>query len=95
LSRSALTLAQLFPASVGDAPKHTLMSILPELERAAQDLEAELEQLESEETRLLQTARQTVGDLSDLRYGRLSNPQLRDQVIEGLQSVQETCKAKS
>jgi len=72
-----------------------MMSILPELESAAEDLEAELQLLEAEEAQLLQSVQQTVGNLSDLRYGRLSNPQLRDQVIQGLHSVQETCKKKS
>lgn len=70
-------------------------SVLPEMESAAQDLEAELRLLEAEEARLLASVKQTVGGLSDLRYGRLSNPQLRDQVVQGLQSVQETCKKTS
>jgi len=72
-----------------------LESVLPEMESAAQDLEAELRLLEAEEARLLASVKQTVGGLSDLRYGRLSNPQLRDQVVQGLQSVQETCKKTS
>jgi len=77
------------------SPKHSLLSALPELESAAQDLEAEIQRLEDEEAQLLQTAQQTVGSLSDLRYGRLSNGELRQQILEGLQNVRETCERKT
>jgi len=58
-------------------------------------VEAELQRLEAEEAQLLESAKQTVGNLSDLRYGRLSNSKLREQVLEGLQNVQETCERKT
>ena len=58
-------------------------------------MEAELQRLEAEEAQLLESAKQTVGNLSDLRYGRLSNSKLREQVLEGLQNVQETCERKT
>ena len=35
---------------------------------------------------------QTVGGMSDLRYGRLGNSQLREQVLDGLADLQATCK---
>ncbi len=72
-----------------------MYSILPELESAARDLEAELGSLEAEEARLLESVKQTVGGLSDLRYGRFSNPELRDQAMEGLRHVRETCEKKT
>ncbi|CAK7206213.1 hypothetical protein SEUCBS139899_009000 [Sporothrix eucalyptigena] len=75
-----------------DSSPHTLTSIVPELDAAIHDLEAEVQQLEEEEARLLALVQQSIGNLSDLRYGRLANPQLRDQVLEGLQNVQATCE---
>lgn len=57
-------------------------------------MDSEVQQLEEEESRLLQQLKQTVSSLSDLRYGRFSNSELRDQVLEGLADVQETCKRR-
>lgn len=74
--------------------KHDIHSIIPELDSSAEELNAAIESLEKEEAELLQSIKQTVGSMSDLRYGRLSNGQLRKQVLEGLQIVQETCKTK-
>ena len=59
------------------------------------DVEAEVAQLEREEAALLESLRQTVGGMSDLRYGRFGNGQLRDGVIEGLKEFQEACDAKT
>ena len=70
------------------------MTILPDMESAADDLEETIQKLEEEEARLLESVKQTVGDMSDLRYGRLSNPKLRDEVLEGSQEFQEACKDK-
>ena len=69
--------------------------MLPELEDAARDVEAELRGLEEEEAALLESARQTVGNMSDLRYGRLENANLRTEVLDGLQGLQEACKQKT
>ncbi|PSR75296.1 Cnl2/NKP2 family protein-domain-containing protein [Coniella lustricola] len=75
------------------AKRHNIRSIIPELDSAADELEAAAKRLEDEEAELLQSIKQTVGSLSDLRYGRLSNAQLSKQVLDGLQTVQETCEA--
>ena len=69
----------------------SLISTVGALGSAVEDVEAEVRLLEEEEAQLLQTVQQAVGSLSDLRYGRLANPQLRDQVLEGLDNVQATC----
>ena len=58
-------------------------------------MEAEIKKLEQEEAELLESVRQVVGEMSDLRYGRLSSSTLRETVIDSLNSVQETCKKKS
>lgn len=59
-----------------------------------EELDATIQDLEKEEAELLQDIKQTVGGMSDLRYGRFSNSQLGKQVIDGLQVVQETCELK-
>lgn len=71
--------------------KHNINSIIPELDSSVEELDAAIQSLEKEEAELLQSIQQTVGSMSDLRYGRLSNGQLRKQVLEGLQNVQDTC----
>ncbi|KAL2132374.1 hypothetical protein VTI74DRAFT_3884 [Chaetomium olivicolor] len=73
--------------------KHTLATILPDMEGAIGELEAELQLLEEEEAALLASVKQTVGAMSDLRYGRLANAQLPEQVLDGLADLQEICKA--
>lgn len=86
---------QLYGASSGAlAEKHNINSIVPELDSAVEELDAAIRDLEQEEANLTRTIQQTVGSLSDLRYGRLSNGQLRKQVIEGLETVQQTCQAR-
>ncbi|KAF6800179.1 Cnl2/NKP2 family protein [Colletotrichum sojae] len=85
----------LFGASEPSNPKHTLISIIPEMDAAIADLEAEIQKLEAQESELRESIEQTVGTMSDLRYGRLSNPKLREDVIQGLKSVQDVCEDKS
>jgi centromere-localized protein 2 len=68
-----------------------LTSILPEIESAVEDVEDEVRRLEEEAESLLEQMRGTVGGLSDLRYGRLANGQLREQVLEGLSRLESSC----
>ncbi|KAI1858889.1 uncharacterized protein JN550_012348 [Neoarthrinium moseri] len=75
--------------------KHTLYSILPEMETANNDLEQEIRRLEEEEAALLESVQQTVGNMSDLRYGRLANPKLANEVVDGLKDVEAICKRKT
>ncbi|KAI1497428.1 Cnl2/NKP2 family protein-domain-containing protein [Biscogniauxia marginata] len=84
------------PTSNTIRPKpHSLLSILPDIESAANDVEQEIQKLEEEEVVLLEFIKQTAGSMSDLRYGRLSNSKLRDEVMDGLQGIQEVCKRKT
>ncbi|KAK4039147.1 Cnl2/NKP2 family protein-domain-containing protein [Parachaetomium inaequale] len=76
-------------------PKYSLASILPDMEGAIGALEAELQLLEEEEASLLASVRQTVGAMSDLRYGRLANSQLPEQVLDGLGNLEEICRTKN
>lgn len=86
----------MFGAAAGARnAQHSLASIIPELDGAASALEAEIEKLQEEEAALLESVKQTIGGLSDLRYGRFANGQLRDEVIDGLKSVEAACDSKS
>ncbi|KAF2964800.1 hypothetical protein GQX73_g8763 [Xylaria multiplex] len=79
--------------SVTITPKrHSLQSIIPDLDSAIADVESDLQKLEEEESTLLESIKQAAGNMSDLRYGRLSNPNLASEVIDGLHGIQETCK---
>lgn len=81
--------------AAGAGPRHSLRSVVPELDGAAAALEAEIERLRADEAALLASVRQAVGGLSDLRYGKLANGQLGDQVLDGLSSLQEACRGRS
>lgn len=74
--------------------KHNILSIIDELEGAISQLQSELQLLGEEEASLLVSIEKTLDGMSDLRYGRLDNRQLREDVLEGLANLQETCKAK-
>ncbi|KAI6784301.1 uncharacterized protein J7T54_004847 [Emericellopsis cladophorae] len=74
--------------------KHTLDSIIPELESAALALEADVAKLQDEEVKLLELVKSNVDSLSDLRYGKFSNAKIRDEVLDGLRTLQETCSNK-
>jgi centromere-localized protein 2 len=65
------------------------------MDSAAGDLEQEIRKLEEEEAALLESVQKTVGDMSDLRYGRLANAKLKNEIINGLEDFQEICKQKS
>ncbi|KAG6015883.1 hypothetical protein E4U54_002806 [Claviceps lovelessii] len=75
--------------------KHTLQSILPDLEGAAGALEDEIQQLHDDEERLISSIAQTVDSLASLRYGDFSNPRINELVAEELVALQEECAKKS
>ncbi|KAH0490502.1 hypothetical protein TgHK011_001969 [Trichoderma gracile] len=74
---------------------HSIHSVIPELEGAVGALEAEIKRLEDEEAALQESIQQTIGGLSDLRYGKLANGKLRDEVVDGLKTLQDACESKS
>ncbi|GAO16655.1 uncharacterized protein UV8b_00781 [Ustilaginoidea virens] len=82
-------------ASGAKSAKHTLRSVLPELQGAAGAMEVEIEKLQEEEEQLIVSITQTVDGLSDLRYGKLSNAELKSQVLEGLANLDDTCRSKT
>jgi centromere-localized protein 2 len=88
--------AQLFSKDSGaKKAKHTLSSIVTEIDGATGALETEIRKLQDEEAQLSESIRQTIGALSDLRYGKFANSQVRTEILEGISSLQESCKSKS
>ncbi|KAK2625840.1 hypothetical protein QTJ16_005152 [Diplocarpon rosae] len=74
---------------------HTLISIVPELEGAVEDLEDEIRRLGEQTKSMLEEMQTTTGGLSDLRFGRFANGNLREQVLEGLERLESSCDKRS
>lgn len=69
------------------------------MEQACADIEEEIEGSESQTQSILQDIESTVGALSDLRYGKFSQPlgsgnDIRDDVLDGLQALEKVCSTK-
>ncbi|EPE35255.1 hypothetical protein GLAREA_10952 [Glarea lozoyensis ATCC 20868] len=81
------------PSSNLDSFKpHSLSSILPDLESATIQLEEDVRRLEEEANAVLDGIHGMIGGLSDIRYGRLANTALPEQVIDDLTVLQSSCK---
>lgn len=64
------------------------------MESAVEDVEDEIRRMDEDAETMLEEMRAIVGGLSDLRYGRLANGQLREQVLEGLERLEKSCEKK-
>ncbi|QBZ54025.1 hypothetical protein PoMZ_09716 [Pyricularia oryzae] len=80
---------------VGNDPLTNLSIVVQSMETSLTAVESQIKDLHTEETRLLELVKKTVGDLSDLRYGRLSNASLPQQVLDGLKNLQDICENKN
>jgi centromere-localized protein 2 len=72
-------------------------TVQPEIERACASLEAELRDMEAEASAMLNDIKTTIGDLSDLRYGRFAkttatSQELGDEVVEALRHLEAVCE---
>jgi len=90
--------SQLFGPSVNTpaSKPHTIKTLLPEMEQARLDLEAEIMDIEKESAATLENLQGTIGDLSDLRYGRLrgfggEESDLAQDVIDSLKRLERMC----
>ena len=54
-------------------------------------MEDEIRRDEEETEALLEEMETIVGGLSDLRYGRMANGELREQVLDGLNRLETSC----
>ncbi len=60
------------------------------MQSAVEDIEDEIRRMDEESEALLEEMRGIVGGLSDLRYGRFANDQLREQILEGLERLEKS-----
>jgi len=84
-------------ANTRTSKPHTLQSVQPAMAQACSDLEAEIADLEAEADAVLADMKTTVGDLSDLRYGRFARApgakeDLGQEVIAGLERLTAICE---
>ncbi|KAL1983448.1 hypothetical protein VTN96DRAFT_10354 [Rasamsonia emersonii] len=75
---------------------HTFPSLLSEMERACATLEREISTAEKEAAATLEELQKIVGDMSDLRYGKLNKPgvtaeEFVNETIRGLRSLEDAC----
>lgn len=75
---------------------HSVASLLVEMEAACANIEREIAVADREANGVLEDLKTTVGDMSDLRYGKLQGPagtanSLVDEAIQGLQSLEDAC----
>ena len=66
------------------------------MDEACEDLEEEIKAMELEAAAVLEDIRATVGDLSDLRYGRFSRvpgvgDELGNETLAGLKKLEQLC----
>ncbi|KAE8147416.1 Cnl2/NKP2 family protein-domain-containing protein [Aspergillus avenaceus] len=90
---------QLFgQASTSSKNYHSTSSLLSAMEAACAGIEHETANVDGSATTLLSELNGTVGELSDLRYGKMQGPATAEDVvsgsIEGLQHLEEACYGK-
>lgn len=66
------------------------------MEGACADIESELANIDHEAEQLMRELQATVGNLSDLRYGKLQGPagianNVADEAINALQNLEDAC----
>ncbi|KAK2875095.1 hypothetical protein FQN49_001791 [Arthroderma sp. PD_2] len=76
--------------------RHTLDTLLVDMERACTAMESNIKSIDVESSELASQITTTVGELSDLRYGKLNAPRgventIRDDIINGLKYLEENC----
>ncbi|KAJ5101649.1 hypothetical protein NUU61_003871 [Penicillium alfredii] len=87
-------------AGAGTEDVHSVASLLAEMETACATIEREIATVDQEATAILGQINTTVGDMSDLRYGKLQGPagtadSMADETIKGLQNLEDACYRNS
>ncbi|KAF2096730.1 hypothetical protein NA57DRAFT_78326 [Rhizodiscina lignyota] len=80
--------------------EHTLKTILPEMDQACADMEEEIACLEEEAAELTAGIKNTIGDLSDLRYGRFNRTSgldgdLGKEVLSSFRALEAAAKVST
>jgi centromere-localized protein 2 len=77
--------------------RHTMDSLLHEMEHTCHELEAETQHAEAEAEEVLRHMKETVGALSDLRYGKFAKAPsmevggMEGEVVKALKGLEEAC----
>lgn len=82
------------PTAPGDY--HSVTSLLAEMEAASSHIEHEIAGLDQEAASIIEKLNATVGEMSDLRYGKLQGPagtaeDMASQAVQGLQNLEDVC----
>jgi len=87
-------------APTGPGDYHSVASLLAEMEAASANIEHEIAGIDREAAAILEKLNATVGDMSDLRYGKLQGPagtaeDMASEAIKGLQNLEDACYKNS
>ncbi|KAF9888115.1 hypothetical protein FE257_009251 [Aspergillus nanangensis] len=90
---------QLFgqPSTTTENDYHTVSSLLSAMETACANVESDISEVDQDATALLSQLNATVGELSDLRYGKMQGPagtagdEVVNEAIKGLRNLEEAC----
>lgn len=90
--------AQLFGDPSAESPDnfHSVDSLLAAMDAACDTIEQEIDSVDKSASSLLSDLTATVGDLSDLRYGKMQGPaessaEAVDEAKKGLKNLEEGC----
>lgn len=74
---------------------HSVSSLLSEMESACTSIERDISRIDQDAASIMSELNTTVGDLSDLRYGKMQGPgsadDVVDQAIQGLANLEDAC----
>jgi centromere-localized protein 2 len=88
------------PPSAVPGDYHSVTSLLAAMETASANIENEITGIDQEAAKILAHLDATVGDMSDLRYGKLQGPagtaeDMASEAIKGLQNLEDACYKSS
>lgn len=94
---------QLFGQTSTASPRdyHSVQSLLSAMEAACANIKHEISSVDKDATALLSGLNSTVGELSDLRYGKMQGPtgttgeDMVHETIKGLEHLEDACYHKS
>ncbi|KAA8648765.1 hypothetical protein EYZ11_004919 [Aspergillus tanneri] len=90
---------QLFgqPTTASPSEYHSVSSLLSAMEAACARLEQDIEEVDKESSNCLSELSSTVGEMSDLRYGKMQGPartsgqEVVNEAIQGLRNLENAC----
>ncbi|KAK1139321.1 hypothetical protein N8T08_001092 [Aspergillus melleus] len=90
---------QLFGQTSTAAPReyHSMPSLLSAMEAACSSIEQDIESVDKDASNLFSELNSTVGELSDLRYGKMQGPagttgeEVVNEAIKGLRNLEDAC----